>query len=335
MSELKQRGRALVLAGTLLVLALGCQGPEEALAGYLDAVNQGSAVSAYKFVSSNDRQFKGIKQYIADLSSERNNLVRAFGARTTYKIKGVEKKGGQAGVTVEITAPDYAAIVAEVFSGDPEGISGESESRIRQQVEQAYKGGQIPMTDNEWVYQLVKEPEGWKVYLGWESEAKVRDLLLAAGKLAQDRKLYEAKAKYQEVLQQDPGNAEAQSRMAELDERIAQYEQGLAYLSNLAISSLRVMDSVGGSKGIFMEIKNNGDRSLSVIELTMDFLDAGGNAAGSQSFVLVDDSRRKYDEAYAALLPGGSRRFGVSAKDAPAGWSGKVNVRVSKVQFGE
>ncbi len=317
------------------ILGAGCKGPKEALTAYLDAVNKGSAISAYKLVSSNDKSFTDLKQYLADFSAQRNNLVRAFPERVTYKIKSVEKKGDQASVTVNISAPDYPAIITDVFGGDLGALGGESAASIKRTVEQAYKGGKIPMTDNEWVYQLVKEEDGWRVYLGWEADAQIRNLLQQAEQLEKAGKLYEAKSKYQEVLQSDAGNAEVSARMPELERLIAKYEQAQAYLANLAVANTRVMGSVGGGQGIFTEIKNNGDRTLAVVEITVDFLDSQGNVIGSKTFVPVDDSRKKYDEAYAALTPGGSRKFGVSAQDAPAGWAGKVKVRVSEVQFAE
>jgi len=317
------------------ILAVSCSGPKEALTQYLDASIKGDHIRAYKLISSTDKSFKDVKTYLAESSAERNNLIRALSDKVSFEIKSVKKQGEQAEVRVEIIGPDYAAIINDLFGGEEGQANNNSEASIKNLVQSAYQNKKIPMTNIEWIYTLVKEEDGWKVFMGWEDKTRQRELIQQASQLEKEQKLYEAKDKYQEVLQLDPENREIQARIQELEQKIAKYEEGQAYAGNVLISNLRVMDSIAGGQGVFMELKNNGTRTLKMVEITIDFLDSAGNVIHQKTYQPIEEARKAYDNSYASLAPGQSRQFGIAAKEAPPEWSKKVNVRVSDLQFEE
>ena len=259
--------QALALAS---ILASSCSGPKQALSAYLDATIKGNHIEAYRLVSSADKPFQDANGYLAQSSAERNNLIRALSDRVSYQIKSVGKQGDQAEVKVEISAPDYAAIINDLFEGDPGKINLASGAGINKMVEGKY-GKKIPLTKMDWDYTLVKEQDGWKVFLGWESGSKIRDLVQKAKQMEKEGKLYQARDQYQEVLQLDPENSAASAGSQNLVQKIAQYEQEQAYAGNLMVSKIQVTGSAGGGQGVFMELKNNGDRELGLVEITIDF----------------------------------------------------------------
>lgn len=108
----------------------------------------------------------------------------------------------------------------------------------------------------------------------------------------------------------------------------------IAYVSNVAISKVEVGKTILDEPGVFGEVKNNGDKTLDEVEVTIYFLDKQGNPVSEKSYSPVNASARSFGMSdTSALKPKYSRKFGYKADDAPSDWSKKVNVKVTKVQF--
>lgn len=107
-----------------------------------------------------------------------------------------------------------------------------------------------------------------------------------------------------------------------------------AYISNIAVTKVEVAKTILNEPGVFGEIKNNGDRTLDKIEITVYYLDSQGNPVSEKTFTPVNEGAQTYGMSDAsALKPRYGRKFGYEAKEAPSDWSKKVNVQVTKVQF--
>lgn len=89
--------------------------------------------------------------------------------------------------------------------------------------------------------------------------------------------------------------------------------------------------------GVFANIVNEGRRTLSLIEIKVDLLDATGAAtAPENTWWAVTPDLGAYptpEVMKPALAPGASRSFRWTTGAPPEGWSQKVALRVSEVRF--
>jgi hypothetical protein len=106
-----------------------------------------------------------------------------------------------------------------------------------------------------------------------------------------------------------------------------------AYLSKITIGSVKVSKTDLGGDGVFGEIKNEGDRTLKEVELTIYCLNPAGKRVFEKPFRPVLVSEFSFGDSNQPLKPGYSRQFGVKVNDAPSDWSKKVDVKVTSLQF--
>jgi hypothetical protein len=106
-----------------------------------------------------------------------------------------------------------------------------------------------------------------------------------------------------------------------------------AYFSKVIIRKVSVSKTTLGDDGVFGEVKNTGDRTLSKVEITIYCQDSEGKIVFEKQFrpVLVSDF--SFGDSNQPLKPGYSRQFGVRLDDAPSDWSKKVDVKVTAIQF--
>jgi hypothetical protein len=106
-----------------------------------------------------------------------------------------------------------------------------------------------------------------------------------------------------------------------------------AYIPKIAISKVEVGKSILDEVGVFGELKNTGDRTLSRVEITIYFLDKAGQPIYEKNYSAVLVSDYAYGDQGKPLKPGYSQKFGVKADDAPSEWDRKVNVKVTDIEF--
>lgn len=108
----------------------------------------------------------------------------------------------------------------------------------------------------------------------------------------------------------------------------------VAYISNVAVGKVEVGKTVLDEPGVFGELKNNGDRILAKVEITIYFLDAQGNPVSEKTYTPVNEGAQNFGMSdTSALKPRYARKFGYKADEAPSDWSKKVRVEVTKVGF--
>ncbi|MEQ1843959.1 MAG: hypothetical protein ABL983_00095 [Nitrospira sp.] len=103
------------------------------------------------------------------------------------------------------------------------------------------------------------------------------------------------------------------------------------YLDKIILKGVSVQPAVLGGKGVFGEVKNIGDRTVSTVEITIYCLDHNGRPIFEKSYHPVYVSTLSFGDSNAPLKPGYSRTFGVKIDDAPSEWNGKVDVKVTEV----
>lgn len=103
------------------------------------------------------------------------------------------------------------------------------------------------------------------------------------------------------------------------------------YLNNVTVSNIEVSKTYLNQYGVFGEIKNTGNRTLDLVELTIYALDSEGNGIFEKSGTPVNANSIFDDDG--PIKPNYSRKFGVDMDDAPSEWDKKVRIVVSRIEF--
>ncbi len=171
----------VILLGALWLVLAGCSTggdeskPDDALSHYVSAYVNGNYEDAYQLLSSEDRASKSLEAYVAERKDSgtflTSNLYRLIG----YSIREVTwVDETHARGTVEISIPDFRAIVGEISAAldraDYPDSALENVSFVRRNVgvfEHKYQTEGIPKRTLRETFDLVKEGRQWKVRAGW------------------------------------------------------------------------------------------------------------------------------------------------------------------------
>jgi len=105
-----------------------------------------------------------------------------------------------------------------------------------------------------------------------------------------------------------------------------------AYLKQIELEDVHVGKSVFDTDTLFGQIHNAGRQTVRRVALTVACLDKNGSPLAEMTFYPVQAGEDAIGLS-PPLQPGERRLFSLSLADAPADWSGKVEVRVSSVAF--
>jgi len=320
-----------------LVLSMGCSNPKEPLDKYLDAYLHGRDEEAYSYISQKDKAVKSLEEFKGGRENDTSPLTQMLINRISYQIKEIKVEGKMANAKVETTMPDFSILMKDLmgaaFASAFADKKGEKE--IYKMLEDKYRDNLLPMTTVEENYRLVKEDDGWKVFFDWETEKKIKEKTAEAEKLEKSKDYAGAKAAYDQIIQLDPKHEEAGKKSKEMEEKIALQKIKDEYLPKVSVMNPHIGESFFGEKGVFGEIKNEGERILNMVEITIYFLDKESKPIYETTYQPVRVSEFSFGDAASPLKPGYSRKFGVKADDAPSAWAGKVSVKVTDLEFGE
>ena len=336
---MKRIGLVAVIILSISVFLSGCSfgpDPKAVLSKYLDNHFHGNYDKAYELLSSRDKAVKNQQEYSGD-RKEFGGMIKAMSGKITFTIKEVKVTGDKALATVDVTMPDLSGAMAEflgiamkaAFSGGKP-----DEAAMEKFVTEKLKDKNLPTTTESQLFDLVKEKDGWRIYMGWENEKRIRELKAEAEKLENQKKFTEAKAKYAEVQGLSSRDESAPKKMKELDEKIARYKEKQAYFPSIEVKGVHIAKGYLGDTGVFGEVKNKGDKSLKSVEITTYCLDKDSKVVFEKTYrpVLVTEySFSMRDNG--PLKPNYSRQFGCKLDDAPSDWIGKVRVEITDLEF--
>lgn len=333
---MKQAKTALnLLAAASALLVISCGGPKEALSSYLDARNSGDYIKEWDYISASDKSVKDVQKFLVESVSGQKPLARAMALKTSHAVKSMKVEKVQAKAQVEMVAPDLEAVTRDVFGGNAAAADSQTMDQAAAMVKEAYKDKKLPMISRTEIYWLVKEQDGWKVWLNWKQEKQIEDLKALALELERAKDFTGAQSKYYEILQIAPDNKEATARIAELEQKMAGLTETQSYAGNVQVLSTSVEPTVGGAMAVFAEIKNQGDRTLGMVEIIISFLDEKENVIEEKSFRPVSVSKGSSGEGSKPFKPGQAMRFGVRADNLPPEWNKKVTIRISDLKFAD
>lgn len=330
--------KKFMLPSVLLILFLAsCNflspSPKDILTKYLKSYVKGNYSEAYALLSTKDKNFKTQKEYEAEFND--NPFAKIFADKISFNVKDIKVIGNTAEAKVETTYPDFSKAMSDLMGAAfASAFSGKKDNKeMEKMIAEKFKDKSLPMTTTTQTYNLVKDKEGWRVFLNWEGQKKAVEISEQAAQLEKNKKFEEAKTKYQEALSLDKSNETVQRKLAGIDKEIEAYKVKKAYFDKVEVRNIHLGADYIGRAGVFGEIKNNGDRTLTQVEITTYCLDKNEKVVFESTYhpVLVTENSFMNDNT--PLKPNYSRRFGYKLDDAPSDWNKKVKVEVTDIEF--
>lgn len=163
--------------------------PTQVLDRYLKAVYARDFKEAYRWISLEDRRLKDEKRYVRERGG-----FSGFTLEVAKRLAGfievalVEKAltGDRATLKLQLRLPDANKLSSALLEWDEERLSALSPKEkltLIQRLEQWHKKNKIPVIEGEENFALVREANGWRIFLNWAAgvrvafHAEVRDSL--------------------------------------------------------------------------------------------------------------------------------------------------------------
>ena len=321
-------------------------GPRPVLEKYFDALRTGNLAEPYTYVSAQDRDAKSLEAYKAERAE--NPFAELVQKQSVYEVQDIQEQEAKAIATLKVTRPDMTGVARDVMGAAlAAAFKGENTDEIREKLAAKYANETLPTTTSTETIELVKDPEGWRVYLDWTTEVKIMQAMLEARLLRSANNLQAALEKYDEVLALKSDMVEAKEQrqavaneIAEQKREKAELARKQAYVDKVKLYDLeaRYYETYSGNvPGVKFKLKNTGDQTLRRVEVTVYFKDAKGQVIHEETYhpVLVTKYSISNDPPlkpnYIWQLERG--KF-YQAKSVPDEWkAGSVSARITDIEF--
>jgi hypothetical protein len=327
--------------------------PDEVLTDYLLAVYTGQNEVAYGYVSSEDKSVKGLQDYLAENKNRADPMAKEFVDEFEVRIVSQNQSDTNAAIKASIILPDLDGMLKglQPASGKPDDDKIDPKIAA-QMLKKKYEDLDIPTVYKNESFQLVNEMGAWKVHLDWQGELmqkareeRISSLLAEARELRKsDSTLEAAIEKYKQVLELDSNMIIAIHGIKDTEQEIREYEQKQAYIKNVSLYDLEAKFYTTFSKtkvpGVKFKIKNNGDRLLREVEVTVYFKNASGTVIAEERYRPVLAMKKSYSgdqvilkKNYIWQMEEGNF---YKADAVPTEWKeGAVEAKVTNIKFAE
>lgn len=157
------------------------QAPEAIAKRYLEAIYSHRYREAYSLVSEADRHIKSREEFLREHripSEPLNLLILELAGRLVplidYQEVRTEVEEERTSVRVKVRLPNGPEIMGEVLGELPLDLSEGQKADARKRFDRMVKLGHVPRLDVEETFDLVRQRDGWKVFVNWEGAILVR-----------------------------------------------------------------------------------------------------------------------------------------------------------------
>jgi len=235
---------------------------------------------------------------------------------------------------VEVITPDVKGVFGEMLGEIMSMVlgGGKDPNALEKMLTERAQGKNWPTTTTTEYYDLVKEKDGWKVFLNYEGIETSQELKNKAESLERQKKYVEAKSALEEAAKRNPKDTEIPVKIVAMDKKATEYKERQTYFDKIEVRNVSVDQGDLGQLGVFGELKNRGDRTLRVVAITVYYLDKDGNGIHEKTYfpVLVTDELEGDNQP---LKPNYGKNFWYRIDGAPSDWAKKVKVAVTDVEF--
>lgn len=317
----------------LLVLFQALHGqmsPNSTVEKYTQFLFQWENRKAFQLITKDDQSYLDFDKYVRRYSIRRTSALESIIDLFSYEIDSVKVYDTTAIVYIQITEPDVAAILGDSGAAILSGLEKDDEDSLLKALKEGYKESGAPTISTLGEVQLVKQDGIWKIQLNTRKLDRIETLKLEAKRLSDHLMFNEAITIYKNILQLGQGILSFASERPEIERKL----YTTSYLNKIEVRNVHVGEGTLGETGVFGEIKNHGNKTLTKVQIIIYCLDENGLAVFEKTYhpVLITEWSYGSDTP---LRPNYSRKFGVKMDDAPSDWSGEVSVKVINLEFSE
>jgi hypothetical protein len=347
----------LLLLPAPLLLPVACDrysayAPDTVLYNYLDAYYKGRYEVAYDYISSQDRSVRNLKDYLAENKNNASPLADTFAENIAIKIHMISETDAKATAKAVVNLPDIDGMLKELDSKAYSSTSGTVDNQQASRLlAKKYERKEVPTISKQETYQLVREQGVWKIHLDWQAEIVARErekriasLLDDARKLRQTGSLQSALEKYAQVLELDSAIILAKQGIVDTKREIREHEEKLEYIKYVSLYDLKAKfyTTYAENKmpGVEFKLKNNGDRLLREIEVTIYFKDISGKTIAEERYHPMLAINKSYSGDHIILKKNYIWQMEdgnfYKADSVPTEWEeGSVSAEITDIKFAE
>ena len=361
------RSKNIFIVVLCFILVIGCAeskpkipDPSSVALSYVKATTSSNFELVYDLLSSEDTNYISkndylefkvpLDSYLYELDAATLAIREAISGQAQYTVKDKTINEAFANVVVTVSAPDYSFIIEKIFTqAFSSAFNLENDDDTNSILQELVDSGEIPRNITEEFIELKLEDNEWKIvenveeaYEKYQLDKKIDKLLTKAADLKKKKKYVESINNYKEVLSIDESNAKAQSSINIIEKELAEQAIKQDYINNIEIFEFEAkrIDTYLNKNipAVRFAIKNNGNRSLDKVEITVYFYDWDDNPIFEETYLPVLVSEYSYSNND-PLKPNYIRRqksgkYYTIDQLGPE-WSGKANAIVSDIRFSE
>ncbi|MFQ5898480.1 MAG: cytochrome c oxidase assembly protein [Candidatus Methylomirabilia bacterium] len=149
---------------------------------YLEAVYARDYKEAYGLISSADRQWKSQEEYLREnkfFTGAALTLARKLASFIEYRDVVTDVKNGRATMRFKVRLPDASdpSLRQLLLDFEPDPLARLSDTQLGALVarlDAMHRAGELPMIEGEEDWQLIKEPQGWRILLNWAGAIRIQ-----------------------------------------------------------------------------------------------------------------------------------------------------------------
>jgi hypothetical protein len=324
--------------------------PEEIALEYVQLQTNFDTNGIKELLSNEDRKYFKPKEYGLSEFIDNESLTEireAFSPYIKYKILNSEIQDTTAQITIIESSPDLTGLMGKFLQasmasalnnlGDGES-SDNSKELIASLQNELSKDNDLPRLEVEKVVNLVLEDGEWRVF----QNLKLETILIDAREFEKEKDYAKAMTKVSTALEIDPMNDKANNMADSIQEKIDEERAKTDYFSKIEIFEFeaRIFNKSSysdGTPGVKFALKNNGDKTLSDVDVIVYFLDSDGRPIAEETFYPVSSGIYCYTNCD-PLKPNYVWRQGdkfYSIDTLGPEWSGEATIEIKDIQFAE
>ncbi len=154
--------------------------PVRVLTQYLKAAYARDFRAAYRFISSQDKRLKNEKTYVRErgpFTGFTLEMARRLAAHIEAAPVKKDISGNHAHIKLKLKLPDANKLSPQLLEWDDErlnALSAKEQGTLLEMLDKRQKEGKLDTIEGEEAFELVKEREGWRVFLDWAAGVRIR-----------------------------------------------------------------------------------------------------------------------------------------------------------------
>ena len=156
--------------------------PEETVRQYIQAIYSRNYAEAYPLISDVDKRYKSQEEYLEEnvsFAGATRALALQLASYITVENPRTEVHYNGATVILDLTLPngndpELRKLLLEFEEDRLQALPEAERQQITAHLAEMHQRGALPIVAGEERFELVKEADGWKMYLNWGGTVRVR-----------------------------------------------------------------------------------------------------------------------------------------------------------------